>query len=112
MTHKSEWRELSLRNHGPRPLRVVHVTQGLDMGGQEKLLVEFARHADRRAVDLHFLSLGTRGRLAKDIEACGWPVEALLMPPGLWPSLVPQLARLFRRLRCDVVHTHNNRPLI
>ena len=27
--------------------RVVHVSFGLDVGGQEKLLVEFARHADR-----------------------------------------------------------------
>ena len=30
-----------------RPVTVVHLTLGLDVGGQEKLLVEFARHADR-----------------------------------------------------------------
>ena len=29
-----------------RRTRIAHVTLGLDMGGQEKLLVEFARHAD------------------------------------------------------------------
>ena len=32
-----------MRKH--QRLRVIHVTHGLDMGGQEKLLVEFARHA-------------------------------------------------------------------
>lgn len=95
-----------------RPLRVVHVTQGLEMGGQEKLLVEFARHADRRGVDLSFLSLSTPGPLSAEIEACGWPVQALGLGPGLFPGLVSRLARLFRRQRPDVVHTHNNRPLI
>ena len=28
----------------PGPLRMAHVSLGLDMGGLEKLLVEFARH--------------------------------------------------------------------
>lgn len=95
-----------------RPLRVVHLTQSLDVGGQEKLLVEFARHADRGRVMLRFLCLGGRGALASDIEQLGWPVTALHMPPGFWPGMVPRLARLLRRMRCDVLHTHNNRPLI
>jgi glycosyltransferase involved in cell wall biosynthesis len=94
------------------PLRVVHVTLGLEVGGQEKLLVELARHADRRRVALHFVSLGTRGVLAGDIEACGWPVTALGAPDGLRPGLVPRLARLFREARADVIHTHDDRPNI
>jgi glycosyltransferase involved in cell wall biosynthesis len=95
-----------------RPLRVVHVTLSLDMGGQEKLLVEIARHTDRAALDLHFVSLTTRGVLADDIEACGWPVTALNAPPGVRPRLMLRLARLFRQLKADVVHTHDDRPNI
>jgi glycosyltransferase involved in cell wall biosynthesis len=94
------------------PLRVVHVTGCLEVGGQEKLLVEFARHADRRHFALQFVSLEQRGALARDLEAEGWPVTALDVPPGFWPGLVLRLARLFRRLRADAVHTHNERPLI
>ena len=56
--------------------RVLHVTFGLDVGGQEKLLVEFARHADRERFGLRFVSLGTLGRPAEDIAALGWPVTA------------------------------------
>ncbi len=93
-------------------LRVVHLTLGLDVGGQEKLLVEFARHADRARFHLHFVSMTTRGALAGDLEACGWPVTALQAPQGLRPSLVVRLARLFRALRADVVHTHDDRPNI
>jgi glycosyltransferase involved in cell wall biosynthesis len=88
------------------------VTLGLDVGGQEKLLVEFARHADRRRFDLHFISLSTRGVLAADLEACGWPVAALEAPAGLRPGIIYQLARLFRQLRIDIVHTHDDRPNI
>ncbi len=93
-------------------LRVAHVTLGLDVGGQEKLLVEFARCADRRRFELVFVSLGGRGVLADDLEAWGWPVVALGEPTGFRPGLVLRLARLFRAERIDVVHTHDERPHI
>lgn len=93
-------------------VRVLHVTQGLDVGGQEKLLVEFARHTDRGTFDLRFVVLGTRGSLTADIESSGWPVVELGQPSGLRPGLVARLARLFRRWRPDVVHTHDDRPLL
>ncbi len=93
-----------------RRLRVAHVTHGLDMGGQEKLLVEFARHADRARFELLVVSLGGRGVLADDLEALGCPVRTLDTPTGLRPSLVFRLARLFRRWGADIVHTHDNRP--
>lgn len=93
-------------------LRVAHVTQGLDVGGQEKLLVEFARHADRRRFELLIVALGGRGRLAATLEDLGWTVCALEAPSGLRPGLVRRLARLLRAQRIDVVHTHDDRPLL
>jgi glycosyltransferase involved in cell wall biosynthesis len=95
-----------------RRIRAVHVTLGLQVGGQEKLLVDFARHADRSRVDLHFVSLTGRGALAADLEACGWPVTVLEEPPGLRPGMILRLAKLFRRLKIEVVHSHDDRPLI
>lgn len=96
----------------PSKLRVAHVTQGLDMGGLEKLLVEFARHADRRRFDLRFVSLTDRGDLADEIEAVGCPVVSFSAASGFRPRLVFRLASLFRRWRIDAVHTHDDRPLI
>lgn len=78
----------------------------------EKLLVEFARHVDRRRFELRFVSLSTRGVLADEIESLGWPVTALEEPPGLRPGLMLRLAGLFRRWKVDVVHAHNSRPLV
>jgi glycosyltransferase involved in cell wall biosynthesis len=95
-----------------RRVRVVHVVRQMDVGGMEKLLVEFARHADRDRFDLRFVSLTTRGPVAGEIEACGWPVTALGEPGGLRPALPFRLAGLFGRWRADVVHTHNTAPLL
>jgi glycosyltransferase involved in cell wall biosynthesis len=83
-----------------------------DMGGMEKLLVEFARHADRQHYSLHFVSLTTRGKLMEEIETNGWPTTALGEGSGFRPRLVFRLKRLFHEWKIDVVHTHNEAPLI
>lgn len=93
-------------------LRVAHVVLQLRTGGMEKVLAELARHADRDGVDLHFVCLGESGPVADEIAASGWPVTVLNKPKGLRPSYVLKLSRLFSRLGTDVVHTHNNDPLL
>jgi sugar transferase (PEP-CTERM/EpsH1 system associated) len=90
-----------------RKIRVVHVSLGLDVGGMEKLLTEFARHVDRGRFDLHFVALQKRGKLAAELESAGHRVSSLDKPPGLRPGLVWRLMKLLRKLRPDIVHTHN-----
>lgn len=92
--------------------RIVHVTLGLEVGGQEKLLVEFARHADRERFDLLFVALGCHGPVADEIETLGCPVSALAEKPGLRPGIVLRLATLFRQLKPDVIHTHDIKPML
>ena len=93
-------------------IRVAHLVENLEVGGLEKLLVEFARHADRSRFALRFLTLGHRGALAGDIEAEGWPVESLNLKSGLRPRAIPLLSRWFRRERIDVLHVHTSGPLL
>src|SRR5947207_10720801 len=92
--------------------RVAHLTLGLEMGGLEKLLVEFVRHAARKRFAPEVIVLGPRGLLADEVEACGAPVAALDEPDGLRPGLVLRLAALLRRRRIAVLHTHDERPHI
>lgn len=95
-----------------RRVRIVHVASQLAVGGMEKLLLEFARHANCRDFCLHFVCLGMAGPVAQELKACGWPMTLLQEPGGLRPGLVLRLAAHFRRWGVDVVHTHNTRPLI
>jgi glycosyltransferase involved in cell wall biosynthesis len=92
--------------------RITHLSLGLHMGGMEKLLVEFARHADRKAFDLRFVSLTTAGAAAQEIEQLGWPVVALDQPPGLRPGLAFLLAGVLREGGAQIVHTHNTKALL
>jgi glycosyltransferase involved in cell wall biosynthesis len=93
-------------------LRVAHVTLSLDMGGQEKLLVEFARHADPARFALTIVSLTGRGTLADTLESLGCRVIAMEEAAGLRPGMVWRLRRLFRREHFDVIHTHDDKPLL
>src|SRR5207253_4339956 len=93
-------------------LRVAHVTQGLDIGGQERLLVEMARHRNRERFDWIVIVLGPRGPLADPLEADGVRVVTLDAPTGLRFGLWRRLTGLFRAEAFDVIHTHDDRPLI
>jgi len=93
-------------------LRVGHLTLGLEVGGQERLLVEMIRHADHARFECTVIVLGPRGRLADSVESAGARVIALDIPTGFRPGIWRQLAKLFRQERFDVVHTHDDRPLI
>jgi sugar transferase (PEP-CTERM/EpsH1 system associated) len=91
---------------------VAHVTLGLEVGGQERLLVEMARHRDRERFRWTVFVLGPRGPLAEPLEADGVRVQSLDAGGGFRLGLFRRLARLFRDEKCDVVHSHDDRPLI
>lgn len=89
------------------PRRVVHISLGTHVGGMERLLVEFARFADRPRFALSFVSLQACGPVASELRRLQCDVHSLEKPPGLRATTVLRLARLLRRLRPEIVHTHN-----
>jgi glycosyltransferase involved in cell wall biosynthesis len=95
-----------------RRIRVIHVSNGLHLGGMERLLAEFARHADQRRYALHFVSLTDRGAAADQIEALGFTVSTVGAQPGIRFEIAVKLRSLFRALGADIVHTHNTKPLL
>jgi len=103
---------MAIHAYEPRRLRITHVVLQLHTGGMEKMLVEFARHADRERFHLRFICLGDRGVVADEIADQGWEVKCLGYQPGLQPDIISGLAREFIRGRADVIHTHNNVPLL
>lgn len=95
-----------------QPRGVAHIAFSLKTGGMERLLVEFARNADRQRFRLNYFCLTEAGTPAQDIEHCGWPVQTLHKREGFRWSAVTHLAREFRRNRIAVVHSHNSGAMV
>jgi glycosyltransferase involved in cell wall biosynthesis len=95
-----------------RPCSVAEISDGLDRGGKERVIVELARRCNPAAVDIHVVSLGRRGALGELIEDAGRRLHVLDRPDGFSPSLVWRLAQFLRANRIDVVHTHDDRAAV
>ena len=106
------WQAPNIRVSHPRQLGVAHISFSLRTGGMERLLVEYARNADRDRFRLNFFCLTDRGTPADDIESCGWPVHGLNKPDGFRWSAVLRLAKAFRHKGIQIVHTHNSGAMI
>lgn len=89
-----------------KPLTVVRVLNWLPVGGVEHRVIELLPRLDPKTFRSHIVLLRERGALASLAEQAGIPVhlspmKTRLSPPGLW-----RLARLFRQLGADIVHSH------
>lgn len=104
----SNWASISDQ---PRT-RVMHVSLGTQLGGMERLLVEFAKFTDRSRFELSFASLESRGNIANEIEALHWPVYEFNKQSGLRPGVVVRLSQQMRKCHTQVVHTHNTSAFI
>src|SRR3984893_7665796 len=91
-------------NAGPRVL-IVQVIPSLRMGGLENVAVRLVEHLTEFA-DQAVVTPGGTGPLAKRVAA-GVPVFPLgeTHRPDKWNAV--RMARLFRMLRPDIVHTRN-----
>ena len=74
--------------------RIAHVTLGLEVGGQERLLVEMARHRDVSRFDWTVIVLGPRGSLADAIESAGVRMMALESADGISARTVAASCRI------------------
>jgi sugar transferase (PEP-CTERM/EpsH1 system associated) len=91
-----------------RALRVCHVSLTLKTGGLERILADLARHHDPAVCQPSFVAIREVGRFADDIRRAGCVVHQLRSAGRI--GQVRELARLFRRERFDIVHTHNTYP--
>lgn len=93
-------------------LRVCHLSLTLNTGGMERLLVDFARFSDASVVETTFLALQDAGEPARQLRDLGVPVRHGVAGRRSGLPRLLRLARAFRELRPDVVHTHNPAPQV
>ncbi len=92
-------------------MRIAHVVLSLDVGGQERLILNLSRALALRGHDVHVVSLTEGGGLRAEFGTI--PTHDVARTAGGFePWLIARLARAIARLRPDAVHTHNAGPLI
>ena len=89
-------------------MRIVQLVNNLDMGGQERLVVDLAKCqiADGHRATIYCLT--HPGRLASEAENAGIRVRAFNKPGGMHFSTVWKIAKELRQDQPDVLHTHNH----
>ncbi len=95
-----------------RRVRVLQVTHDLGVGGLPRVVVTLATSLDPSRYDVSVLCMRGRGALAEDLERAGIPIFDLAPPRqpdrlAAWRTL-----QHLRRLRPDILHTHNSQPFL
>ncbi|MEW2130152.1 glycosyltransferase [Streptomyces sp. NPDC005435] len=84
-------------------MRALHIITGLGVGGAEQQLRLMLRHLP---VECDVVTLTNPGPVAAGLRADGVRVTDLAMAGNRDLAALPRLARLIRRGRYDLVHTH------
>lgn len=91
-------------------MRIVHVVQGLGIGGQERLVMYLSHELAARGHEPLIVTLSLGGDVRA--ESNGIPVVDAIRGDHADASLVARLAQLLHKARADVVHTHNPAPML
>jgi len=100
-----------------RKAKVLHIYKFLNDGGTERYIHTLISRMNPDRFGFQICCLMERGSEAEAFENEGIPVYYLDFKPGLSPAVLPgnliqliRLVLLLRRLRVDVIHTHDNQP--
>jgi len=88
-------------------MRILQLVANLDYGGLERLAIGLARQQRAAGHEAAICCLTHEGALADEARESGIEVAALDKKPGFSPLTLLKLARILRRGRIDVLHTHN-----
>src|SRR6185369_5689661 len=95
-------------------MNVSHVLSSLQIGGGERVALELAagQVAAGHVVSVVSLAPLPEGPLGAPFRERGASVHTVAKGSGVDPTLPLRLGALFRRLRSEIVHTHNRMPLM
>ena len=93
-----------------RPLTIVHAVYSMEMGGAEMLVAQLCRTQKRNGHNVSVCCYSMLGALGEMLIAEGIAVHVLGTGPV--PLTMFRYWQHFRRVRPDVVHTHNPAPTI
>ncbi|MFH1776262.1 MAG: glycosyltransferase [Candidatus Omnitrophota bacterium] len=93
-----------------KKINIMHVTNSLDIGGLEMLVLNMLNALDRQRFSSRVCTLREDGKLIPEFTKAGIPVHIIKKRNGLDFFLPWKLKRLFQENQIDIVHTHNYAP--
>jgi len=88
------------------PIKVMHILHTLGTAGLQKGVVNLANHLNSMDFEISICCLEESGVFEKRLNP-GTKVFVMNKPPGFDYTLPLRLAKLFRREKTMIVHTHN-----
>lgn len=90
-----------------RPQRLVHLLQGLEIGGLEMIVVHLLEALDPSRYRIQVVCYDQLGPLAHRLGLCGIPSCLLKRRTGVDVSYIFRLAHHLAAARPDILHLHN-----
>ena len=88
----------------------MHISSSLDIGGIETLILELCKTINRDKYFPMVCSFSANGKLQDEFSRADIPVYILKKKEGNDWVLPFKLSKLLRKLKIDVVHTHDQSP--
>lgn len=85
---------------------ILHIIHSLDVGGAEKLVVDFVMRTNNNLFNVSVCCLDRSGILGDELKSKGFAVTSLGRTPGVDWGLVLRLRKLLREKDIDIIHAH------
>jgi len=96
-----------------KPLRVLHVTFNMGIGGTEQVIRQLVMGMKSEGVESEILCIdGQIGPIGEALQQTGVPVHKLVRKQGFDWSLIAGIRKRLREGRFDVVHCHQYTPWV
>ena len=90
----------------------MQITHDLAIGGLQQVVVNICRTINRDKFDISVLCLRSLGEFVPEVEKMGIKVFYLPQKKGTDYFSFLKVAKILRREKIDVIHTHNTQPFI
>lgn len=92
-----------------KSLQIMHVLHSMDIAGAEKVVYNIVTRLDGQ-IRFSVCCLDSIGLLGEELKNRGYKIFKLGRKPGIDFTVIWQLARLLRKEKLDIVHTHQYTP--
>jgi len=91
-------------------LKLMQITHDLAIGGLQRVVVNLCKYIDRNKFDISVLCLRNLGEFVHEVESMGIKVYFLPQENGTDYFSFLKVAKILRKEKIDVIHTHNTQP--